>query len=81
MKKIIAVSITLITLICFFPAERAFTEDKDYNFDFSVDSLQSEKQIDKDQRYFDLRLSPSEEEEIYIKISNNSDVDTIYEVS
>lgn len=81
MKKIIVVAVTLITSIYFFSMGNTFAEENDYSFDFSVESLQSEKQIDKDKPYFNLRMSPNEEEEIYIRISNNSDVDTIYEIN
>ena len=54
------------------------TENTKPNFDFSVEPVVSDKQIDDNQRYFNLRLAPNETETIYIKISNHSDIDTIY---
>lgn len=79
MKKILKLlSLFLLGTFVFPTVNFAGTEN---NIGFSIQAEIPDNQIDKKQSFFDLRMAPSQEQELGVQIINSSDVKSKFKVS
>lgn len=79
MRKII-VFFSLIFVNLLFSPTISFAETEN-NIGFTIQAVIPENQVDKEQSYFDLRMSPSQEQIIYVQVINSSSEDIVFKLS
>lgn len=77
-KKTIIMS---LLLFIFYIVPRNVLADTENNVGFTINASIPENQVDKNQSYFDLRMTPNQEQEISIQITNTSDADSQFKVN
>jgi hypothetical protein len=70
MKKIISLLFALLLLL--YPVSEKILAETEGNVGFSIQAVIPENQVDKEQSYFDLRMTPDQEQMIEVQIKNTS---------
>lgn len=78
--KVLSAFIVLIVSILFVSSNTVLADDSG-EIGFNIGMVGAENQIDKSATYFDLRMSPGQEETIYVQVNNTSSETSKYTVS
>lgn len=77
-KKTIIIS---LLIFLFYSAPQQVLANIENNVGFTINASIPDNQVDKNQSYFDLRMTPNQEQEISIQITNSSDEDSQFKVN
>lgn len=77
-RKVYLISFLVPLLMVFFIGS---IDTYSSEFKFSVEPIQSSKQIDKTLTYFDLMLKENEQETLQVKLGNNTEKDVVVDIS
>ncbi|MGX7419385.1 DUF916 and DUF3324 domain-containing protein [Carnobacterium gallinarum] len=74
---LIGILVLMMTVASIHPIK---VEAADQGMSFSVSAIRPDNQIDKEQSYFDLKMTPGQEQEIEVQMTNSSDREITVEV-
>lgn len=81
MKKISRILWGLYLTFSIFIAFPSLTHADEGNVGYDIQAIIPENQVDKSQSYFDLRMTPGQQQTINVRVNNTSDKDTEFKVS
>lgn len=79
-RKIVSSFLLLLSFLLATPLS-VFAQDDAGEVGYDIQAVIPENQIDKEKSFFDLRMQPSQEQTINIKINNTSTTDSTYKVT
>lgn len=80
MKKFFSILTVCVITLCLFPIQRVYGEDVKIA-DYSISPILPNNQIDRSKGFYDLRVSPGQEQDIQLQINNYSNKEQTYKIT